>query len=155
LFTTSPQLMLKNKGSGCLDCGCTRQLRLDANLMFAKETMEEAIHKYHDPAFTVDPNQWGFDRKVRRGRAIGIACAAVMAASLAGIVLSKGMLAILFAVLFFLAGGLPFVTGMFGWRPSCSGCGGAMRRDKKDDTFLICPQCRRFIWTGNRMDNLS
>jgi len=30
-----------------------------------------------------------------------------------------------------------------------------MQKDRNDNEFIVCHNCKHYVWTGNRMENLS
>ena len=44
-----------------------------------RKMMKEDIHRYSDPSYAIDAAQWGYNRRKRRDRVVGMCCVAMAA----------------------------------------------------------------------------
>ena len=115
--------------------------------------MEEIPHRHPDSAYSLDPAQWDYNQHKKRDRNIGILYAILAATAFIAIVASAGNIYAIVA--FFLIGLMGLFHPSFQCYTRCTKCGQKLQKDKAHDRFLICPQCHRYIWTGNVGDDLS
>jgi hypothetical protein len=115
--------------------------------------MDDNPHKYPDSTYSLDPAQWKYNQRIRRGRVVGIACAALAGLAFISIVALSGHIVTIIAFILFVLAGLfysPFIS-----HPICSSCGQKLIIDDVNNRFMVCHQCRRYIWLGTMGDELS